>query len=77
MPRVFLIETEYQVHMVRAQADWVRGLLGELAAGTLSGTAEWRHWHETGEVPEKWERLEDRFQEPAPAEEGTPATDHD
>lgn len=80
LPRLFVIETEYQLHMIEAQAQWVRGLLGELTGGTLAGTAEWRAWHETGELPDDWTDLEERLSDteppPGPAagrarEEGT------
>ena len=63
LPRIFLIETEYQLHMTEAQAEWVRGLLKELAEGTVSGTEQWRTWHETGHVPEQWTGLEEQFQD--------------
>lgn len=52
VPRLFLIETEYQVHMYEAQAGWIRGVLGELAAGTLPGLADWRGWHEGARPPD-------------------------
>lgn len=64
LPRIFLVETEFQLHMTEAQAGWIRGLLGELAEGTLSGVAEWRTWHETGETPERWAELEGQHGEP-------------
>lgn len=67
LPRIFLIEAEYQVHMTEAQAGWVRGLLKELADGALSGIDEWRAWHETGVVPERWVQLEERSQDADPA----------
>ena len=35
LPRLFLVETEYQLHMVEAQAEWVRGFLREIT------TARW------------------------------------
>jgi DNA-binding PadR family transcriptional regulator len=57
LPRLFVIETEYQLHMLQAQAVWVRGLLKELADGTLPGVPQWRAWHETGAVPEDWAAL--------------------
>ena len=50
LPRVLLIESEYQLAMRLAQASWLRGLLGELVAGTISGMDGWRQLHETGEV---------------------------
>ncbi|MER5751892.1 PadR family transcriptional regulator [Streptomyces sp. NPDC002088] len=51
LPRLFLVELEYQLHMVEAQADWVRGLLEEIEKGSLPGVDGWRHFHETGELP--------------------------
>jgi DNA-binding PadR family transcriptional regulator len=59
VPRLLLIETEYQLAMRVAQAEWLRGLLGELAAGTLSGMDAWRHMHETGELPPEFVELEE------------------
>jgi DNA-binding PadR family transcriptional regulator len=59
LPRVFLIETEYQLAMRVAQAGWLRGLLGELVAGTISGMEAWRRIHETGEVPPEFEELDE------------------
>lgn len=60
LPRIFLVESEYQLHMVEAQAEWVRGFLRELRSGALDGIKEWRSFHETGEVPPEFEELEDR-----------------
>jgi DNA-binding PadR family transcriptional regulator len=59
LPRLLLIETEYQLAMRVAQAEWLRGLLGELVAGTLSGMDAWRHMHETGEPPPEFVELEE------------------
>ncbi|UWP80636.1 PadR family transcriptional regulator [Dactylosporangium fulvum] len=50
VPRIFLIETEYSTALQEAEIAWLRGLLEELEAGTLPGMAEWRHYHETGEL---------------------------
>ena len=59
LPRVLLIEGEYQLAMRTAQADWLRGLLGELVAGTISGMDAWRHMHETGEMPPEFYELDE------------------
>ena len=59
LPRLLLIETEYQLAMRVAQAEWLRGLLGELVAGTISGMDAWRHMHETGELPPEFVELEE------------------
>ncbi|MFG1670529.1 PadR family transcriptional regulator [Streptomyces sp. Y7] len=54
LPRLFLVETEYQLHMVEAQAEWVRGFLEEIRKGTLPGVEPWRRYHETGEMPQEF-----------------------
>ena len=51
LPRLFLIESEYQLALRRAEAEWVRGLLTELTDGTFPGVEAWRRYHETGEFP--------------------------
>jgi DNA-binding PadR family transcriptional regulator len=51
LPRVLLIEAEYQLAMRVAQSRWLRGLLTELVEGTISGIDGWRRMHETGEIP--------------------------
>lgn len=52
VPRLFLIETEYHLALRNAEADWIRNLLRELRDGTLPGLALWRHYHETGQMPD-------------------------
>jgi len=60
LPRILLIETEYQLAMRLAQSQWLRGLLTELVDGTISGMDAWRHIHETGEIPPEFEELDAR-----------------
>jgi DNA-binding PadR family transcriptional regulator len=60
LPRLLLVELEYQLAMRVAEADWVRGLVGEIAGGTMSGVGEWRRFAETGEVPQEIWDLEDQ-----------------
>ncbi|WP_410667209.1 helix-turn-helix transcriptional regulator [Amycolatopsis sp. cmx-4-68] len=52
MPRMFMIEIEYDIAMTEAEALWVRGFLDELTSGTMPGIEAWRRWHETGELPD-------------------------
>ncbi|MFI6487327.1 PadR family transcriptional regulator [Streptomyces sp. NPDC050564] len=59
LPRLFLIESEFKLHMIDAEASWVRGFLTEVTAGTFPGVEEWRTFNETGEVPEEYRNLED------------------
>jgi DNA-binding PadR family transcriptional regulator len=51
VPRIFLIEAEYALAMREAELAWVRGLTREIAEGTLTGVAEWREYHRTGQMP--------------------------
>jgi DNA-binding PadR family transcriptional regulator len=52
VPRIFLIEVEYDLAVSTAEADWIRGLLAELTDGTLPGLAQWREWHRSGAAPD-------------------------
>jgi DNA-binding PadR family transcriptional regulator len=51
IPRLFLLEDEYDLAIREAEAAWVRALLGELTDGTFPGLAQWQAFHETGRVP--------------------------
>ena len=51
VPRMLLVESEYELAMWEAEASWVRGLLREITEGTLPGVAAWRTYHRTGEIP--------------------------
>lgn len=50
VPRLFLIEIEYDLAILVAETAWVGSLLAELTSGTLPGLADWRAFHETGEI---------------------------
>jgi DNA-binding PadR family transcriptional regulator len=60
VPRLFLIEDEYDLAILAAEAAWVGSLLAELTAGTLPGLAEWRAFHETGEISAELVQLADK-----------------
>ena len=60
LPRILLIEAEYQLAMRVAQSRWLRGLLTELVEGTISGIEGWRRMHETGEVPPELVELDEQ-----------------
>jgi DNA-binding PadR family transcriptional regulator len=70
LPRLLLLETEYQLAMRLAQAKWVRGLLRELVEGTLDGMETWRQIHETGEMPPEMKELDDLAKRGWPEEPG-------
>ena len=65
VPRIFLIETEYTVAMLEAEAAWVRSLLAELVGDTMPGLADWRKFHATGQMTPELMKL---------LNEGGPAT---
>lgn len=49
VPRLFLIESEYDLAIREAEAAWLRDLLAELAAGRYPGLDQWRAFHEGGD----------------------------
>ena len=51
VPRLFLVEDEFAVAMVEAEAAWVRGLLEELTSASFPDLASWRAFHDSGEMP--------------------------
>ena len=53
IPRLLLIEDEYDLALQAAEANWVRGVLAELTDGTFPGLDVWRGFHRTGGLPEE------------------------
>jgi DNA-binding PadR family transcriptional regulator len=47
LPRLFVIEAEYELAMRQAERRWIRKLIGDLESGTFEGLDEWRRFHET------------------------------
>lgn len=60
VPRLFLIEEEYELAVAEAEVGFVRGLLGELTGGTFPGLADWQVFHDTGQVPPELAELMER-----------------
>lgn len=46
VPRLFLIETEYRMALREAELNWTRGLIADIANGTLEGMERWTAFHE-------------------------------
>ncbi|MFI5912606.1 PadR family transcriptional regulator [Dactylosporangium sp. NPDC051541] len=46
VPRIFTVEAEFGLALLRAEAEFVRGIVAEIEAGTLSGVDLWRAEHE-------------------------------
>ncbi|WP_020578600.1 PadR family transcriptional regulator [Actinopolymorpha alba] len=64
IPRLFLVEVEYDLAIREAEATWVRSLIADLTAGSFPGLAKWRAWHETGEIPDELAELAERGRPP-------------
>ena len=60
VPRVFLIESAYELALRTAELDWLRGFLTELTDGTLPGVTDWRRFHETGYLPPEIAEMAER-----------------
>ncbi|NUR85984.1 MAG: PadR family transcriptional regulator [Nonomuraea sp.] len=60
LPRLFVVESEYALAMLEAQAAWVRALLAELSEGTFPDLDAWRAFHVTGRMPQDIEDLAER-----------------
>jgi DNA-binding PadR family transcriptional regulator len=60
LPEIFLVEADYALAMRRAEAEWLRGLLRRMEAGTLSGMDGWRQFYATGVPPQEWTELDER-----------------
>lgn len=64
VPRLFLVESEYDLAMREAEAGWVRSLLDELTSGSYPGLDSWRAYHETGQMPAELIELAERGSTP-------------
>jgi DNA-binding PadR family transcriptional regulator len=64
VPRLFLVEGEYALAMVKAEVAWVRALLEELSSGEYPDLDAWRSWHATGKVPARFAELAKRGSTP-------------
>ncbi|MET8252646.1 PadR family transcriptional regulator [Micromonospora sp. NPDC005197] len=60
IPRLFLVESEYDLAIRAAEATWLRALLAELTSGSYPGLDTWRAFHETGEMPAELIELAER-----------------
>ncbi|GAA3799423.1 PadR family transcriptional regulator [Sphaerisporangium flaviroseum] len=60
IPRLFLVEAEYDLAVREAEAAWLASLLAELTGGSFPGLKEWRDWHLTGVLPPDLAELAER-----------------
>lgn len=63
VPRLFLVELEYDLAVQEAEATFIRGLLDEITSGSYPGLDWWRSYHETGEVPQELTEIAERTTE--------------
>jgi DNA-binding PadR family transcriptional regulator len=66
LPRIFLIESEFSVAMLDAEAQWTRQLLKDMADDSLTGLDGWRQYHATGRTPEEWTVLQESSENSLP-----------
>jgi DNA-binding PadR family transcriptional regulator len=45
VPRLFMVETEYQIAQARCELQFTRLLVADITSGELSGLDEWRSWY--------------------------------
>ena len=45
LPRLFMLEGEYEEALLRAELDFVRALVEDIATGELGGLDEWASWY--------------------------------
>jgi DNA-binding PadR family transcriptional regulator len=64
IPRLFLIESEYDFALLRAEIDWTCSFADELADGTFPDLGMWRTVHETGVIPPELTALFDNTEPP-------------
>jgi DNA-binding PadR family transcriptional regulator len=60
IPRLFLVEDEFELAMREAEAGWVGALLEEISSGRFADLAQWRAFHQTGAVPAELAELAER-----------------
>lgn len=51
IPRLFIVESEFQLAMLEAEARWAASLRDELSAGTFPDMELWRRMHAAGIEP--------------------------
>lgn len=58
LKRIFVIESEYSLAMREAELAWTRGMVDELASGSVEGLEDWRGFHKAIAEREQQERAE-------------------
>jgi DNA-binding PadR family transcriptional regulator len=84
VPRLFLLEAEYQLTMQEAELAWLRGLVAEFEDRTFPGLDAWQYVHDThewppefGALPETWPESGGQADEPSRAPDTNPTGKED
>jgi DNA-binding PadR family transcriptional regulator len=64
IPRLFIIEDEYDLALREAEVAWVRGLLEELRVGAFPDLTAWREYHEQGRISPEMAQIAERGSTP-------------
>ncbi|WP_306365594.1 PadR family transcriptional regulator [Nocardia sp. CC227C] len=73
LPRLFLVENDFELAMLEAEAAWVRALRDSFADGSFPDVELWRRWHSANTPPaDIMAEVQARMQKGAP---NTPDTD--
>jgi len=51
LPRLFMVETEFEEQLIETELHFVGGLIKDMASGDLEGLDTWRSFHAEGENP--------------------------
>jgi len=54
LPRLFMLESEYGNALLRAEIDFVQGLIADIEHNKLEGLDEWRGFHMNDSAPRQW-----------------------
>jgi DNA-binding PadR family transcriptional regulator len=65
VPRLLLVESEFDLTVREAELAWARGLLTEISQGSLPGLAQWREFYRTGQMPGELVELAERGTDPS------------
>ncbi|MBL1078130.1 PadR family transcriptional regulator [Nocardia sp. 2] len=64
LPRLFLVEDDYELAMLEAEVNWARGLRESLSDGSFPDVEGWRSWHVSGLPPAEVVALMEEEQPP-------------
>jgi DNA-binding PadR family transcriptional regulator len=60
IPRLFLVEDEYELSTRDAEATWIDALLDEITSGRFADLEAWRAFHDSGAIPPGYAELAER-----------------